>query len=676
MPNSISNGVGNGGARGMDVASVINELSKQNIEAKKHEQQVEKQQPAVKLSKKDSGISGVSKNFKAEKREVKGNENVGIDIRDKKALDLGSKGSNVGKTVEGGAPTGNTSAFDRRGGGEMGVRTSANINDNRSHGPKDVSLVRGGGEMGVRGSVDVKMQRTETTTSAFNRQGGGELGVRNSTSVGYNRASSGISETAYGVRGGGEQGVRGNAEVHKTAITSATMNSGGYGTSGGGESARLGANANSASLGLGAISNRGAQGFGYSSVNSIVNAKETKGYNSDSVKNANRSLRRIKFGREYDETGEEIKQVGNRPLWAKILIGVSVTLAVVLLILFSYIGYLQLGFKRIYDYRYIEACDNKNTVVSVGSELNCITYNLNYGVMDARFSQSSYGGRSTRATSKDMVNGNITGATALVTEGPQYNADFYFFQEIDEKSTRSFNVNQREVLDTAMSNYGKMYADTLTSNYVFSPITDPLGNTLAGMAMYSKYKVNYSIRRSLPSNNGFISKYSSNDNCIIVSKLPTSLPGKYLVLINFCLDFKEKSKIKEECLSFVYDIMKTEYVDNGNYVIVGGSFGYLFDERCAFNANTPSWCDVLPANFNEESLAQIGYSINWQKSSLSSKIGTFRDYSRKYVAGASFEGVSDGFIVSGNVEVTGVRTISSEYQYSAHNPVELKFVLN
>lgn len=670
MPN-VNNGAGTGGAMGMNVASVINELSKQNLEAKKQAQQETNKE--VKLSKKDSGISGVSKNFKAEKREVKGDEIKGVDLRDKKALDLGSKTVSTSSVA---VNTAKVSAFDRKGGGEMGVRNNVNISDNRSHGPKDNSLVRGGGEMGARGSVDVKVQKAEATQSAFNRQGGGEMGVRHSTSVGYNRASSGISESAYGVRGGGEQGVRGNTEVHKTAITSETMHAGGYGTSGGGESSRQSGNPN-ASLGLGAVTtNRGTQGFGYTSVNSIVNAQETKGYNQKNVRNANRSLRRIKFGREYDDSGAEIKEIGSRPLWAKILIGVSVALAVVLLVMFSYIGYLQLGYKRLYDYRYIEASENKTALVSVNNEYNCISYNLNYGVMDARFSNSSYGGKSTRATSLDMVNGNINGATALITEGPQNNADFYFFQEIDEKSTRSFNVNERQMLTDALGdNYAAMYADTMASNYVFSPITDPLGKTLSGMAMYSKYKVNYSIRRALATDKGLFSKYSSADNCVIVTKLKVLGSDKSLVMINLCLDFVEKASVKEQCLSLVYEIMKHEYVESGNYVVVGGSFGYLLNERCTFNASTPSWCKTLPSVFSEESLAQIGYSLKWQKSALSSKLGTFRDYSKRYIAGTSFEGVSDGFVVSGNIEVTGVRTVASEYQYSAHNPVELKFKL-
>ena len=46
-----------------------------------------------------------------------------------------------------------------------------------------------------------------------------------------------------------------------------------------------------------------------------------------------------------------------------------------------------------------------------------------------------------------------------------------------------------------------------------------------------------------------------------------------------------------------------------------------------------------------------------------------------YEKGVNYTNTIDGFIVSDNVEVVSVNTVNTEYAYSDHNPVILKFKL-
>ena len=252
-------------------------------------------------------------------------------------------------------------------------------------------------------------------------------------------------------------------------------------------------------------------------------------------------------------------------------------------------------------------------------------------------------------------------------------------QEVDVNSTRTYYVDERKILKDVMSNYAEIFAETGHSKYVFAPLTSPVGRYSSGLLTYSMFDVDYAIRYSLPSNNEFPSKYTSNDNCISVVKCLLAGSGEQtqLVLINVDLSINEDSQIRENCLAEVYKYMQTE-VERGNYVIVGGSFSYsLYGKDGVFEnkMKTPDWCTNLPECFNETKLNELNCRIVKDLIAVELKTGTIRDSSVKYKKGETFEAITDGFIVSNNVIVEKIEVMDNEFLYSAHNPVRLTFRL-
>lgn len=244
-------------------------------------------------------------------------------------------------------------------------------------------------------------------------------------------------------------------------------------------------------------------------------------------------------------------------------------------------------------------------------------------------------------------------------------------------STRSYYINQQDILADVLSNFAGVFAENGSSNYVFSPISSPLGKIDTRMATFSNKYMSYKIRHSLTSNTEFMEKYGANDNCIILTQYRTT-SGKILTVINVNIGIYESEEVRNTNLEEILRYMDYEANTLGHYVVVGGSFGYLLNGEDGEFLNTsgsPSWSECFPESFSTEALKKIGFRVVKDEVALDQKIGTVRDMSTEYNKGVSFEAVIDGFIVSKGVTVEDVSVIDNGFLYSSHNPVKMSFKL-
>ena len=772
-----SNVSATGGSKGVNVTSMINEFAKQNRDTKieNAKNPVEKK-PAVKLSKKQSGIDGVDKKFTAQQVELKEDKNKGVLLTDKASLGLGTKGvggkasneavfgknyggemgvrgsTNVAPRPTPSATMGIGGAFGYQGGGEMGARGTSDVKgSNKVQASSSAFSFQGGGEMGARGTTDVKgsnkvehksssafsfqgggemgargttavsgSNQIKGSTSAFSFQGGGEIGARGTTAVSGSNQIKG-STSAFSFQGGGEIGARGTTAVSgsnqiKGSTSAFSFQGGGeigargttavsgsnqikgttsaFSFQGGGEMGARGTTAVSGTntytssgggynqVGAGGLSKSSGigqpnDGFKFNNVNNIVNSGDS-GYSQDKIKDSTRSMRRIKFG-----TGETLKHDESvntdektKPLWAKIVIAVSFVLVIALFALFCYVGVLEMGYVKLYDNKLLEVSGNTKVSAQVNQEYTAITSNMSHGIMDADNSYVLYGGKNSSARNEDMVSINVKGSASYITEGSYADTDFYFLQEVDNNSTRSFYINQKTFVLDAIKSYAYVNAEYGETNYIITPISTPIGSFECSSMFFSKYRIKNSIRRALASEQSFFGKYKSSDNHITVTKIyvAASEVPPYLIMINVSIDPLESEQTKRASYKKLKEIMATELLDRNNYVIVGGSFGCQLYADSDYFGDRPEWCDPLPADFSEQELAMIGYNVV-RHAYEDQQYGTFRDTGEKYKRGETYESVFDGFIVSSNIEVKGLEILHNNYLFSSHSPVRLKFSL-
>ena len=395
----------------------------------------------------------------------------------------------------------------------------------------------------------------------------------------------------------------------------------------------------------------------------------------DKIKNENRTKKTAQKPQKEKKEGSLTKRL--------LVIGLSVVLAVVLIV-GGYFAFLQISFSRIEDSRYIKVESNQSNRLVLGKTYSISTFNIGFGAYSQTFSffmdegETMEGvktkGKSARAFSEDDVKNNTNGAINLVKGSNE--SDFYFFQEVDTSSTRSYFVDQQKMIKDAFVGYASSYASNAHSEFLFYPLSEPIGVMNSGIMTLSRYNVDYSIRRRLEISNGMLDKLFDLDRCFMVSKLPVSgAQNKYLVLINVHLSAYDEGDIRSKQIAMLYDYINYEYNTNGNYVVVGGDFNLLLaGEAGLFNNNmkTPGWCQSLPEGYRQENFKEIGFNLNYD---LTSTIGTCRDSSTRYVEGINLEVIIDGFITSDNITVKKTNVIDGEFKNSDHNPVRMEFIL-
>ena len=351
-------------------------------------------------------------------------------------------------------------------------------------------------------------------------------------------------------------------------------------------------------------------------------------------------------------------------------------LLIAVVLVAGYVIYMSVNYYRIEDFRTLETFNQQQEVLKLSEEYTALTYNIGFGAYNHEFSffmdkgimedGIKVAGKGSVAKSKEIVIENTNGIMDIANSK---DADFYLFQEVDIKATRSHNVNQYEMLKNLFSNYLSVFAQNFHSSYLMLPLNEPHGFVNSGLSTFSKYKVSENIRRRYPVDESFPTKFFDLDRCFLVSKLPVE-NGKDLVIINSHMSaFDEGGLVREKQLELLNSFIEEEY-QKGNYVIVGGDFNQDIAgmiDGFESHQNIPDW--VFP--LDERNLAE-GFSI--VKAENYKTVATCRSTDIPYTKGVNYTAILDGFIISNNVEAIA-ENIDADFRFSDHNPVLLRFRL-
>lgn len=363
--------------------------------------------------------------------------------------------------------------------------------------------------------------------------------------------------------------------------------------------------------------------------------------------------------------------------WIKLISStiLAIVLAFVLLLL-SYVIHLSVDYYRIADNQTLEINNNQTTQVSKNETYKISTYNIGFGAYSQDFTffmdsgtmkdGTKVYGELGKAKSKQYVLDNTNGAIETILNE---NCDFMFFQEVDTNSTRSYNVNQFEMITNNFTNYANTFAINFHSSYFLYPLNDPHGASNSGIATYSKYKIENSVRRSFPVDESFLAKFFDYDRCFSINRININNSDKQLVLINLHMSaYDEGGKIREKQLKMLNEVLQYEY-SLGNYVIAGGDFNHDIANSVSLfptEQQIPDWVYQL----NNSDLAE-----NFKFAS-STNCPTCRAAEIVYEKGVNYSVVIDGFIVSSNITVTNKYNVDTDFRYSDHNPAIIEFILN
>ena len=367
----------------------------------------------------------------------------------------------------------------------------------------------------------------------------------------------------------------------------------------------------------------------------------------------------------------------------------GIILLALVIVLAAYIIYLYASYHRIPDNQELQVEEiSQNT--EAGNELtteknySALTYNIGFGAYTPDFSFFMDGGKSSWAKSKDSVKETIKGAGELVASK---DPDFALVQEIDLDATRSYHVNEYSILKENIPAYNCVFAQNYDSAFLFYPFTQPHGKSKAGLALFSKYPITGSMRRSFPISTSF-TKFFDLDRCYSISRVPVD-NGKELVIFELHMSaYGNSDAIREGQIRMLSEDMQKEY-EAGNYVICGGDFNH--DLKAADTQSKASDADNNTQTGSEDSAEPESWAYPFPRSELPEHFSfcldqlsedeknnlwnSARNADMEYVPGETYTVTLDGFIICDNVECTKYENVNTGYSYSDHDPVYMEFQL-
>ena len=356
----------------------------------------------------------------------------------------------------------------------------------------------------------------------------------------------------------------------------------------------------------------------------------------------------------------------------KIMKIILIVILAVVLICVVYLGYIFASYSRIEDNQELTV-DASLSGAAKGSletntEYSIMTYNIGFGAYSPDYSFFMDGGTESWAFSKEAVIENVTNAASLVES---YDPDFTMMEEVDINGTRSYHVDEYELVRSVLKDYQSSMAVDYDSKFLMYPLTQPHGANKSSLALFSKYDISSALRRSFPISESF-SKVVDLDRCYEIARVEAG-NGKQLVLITAHLSaYSEDDSVRKGQLDKLFGDIQAEY-DKGNYVICGGDFNHdLKLDDSTDDSTVASWAHALPRSYMGENLRLV---LDDYMGTDNVAWNTTRNADKAYDPATSYTVTVDGFIVSDNIEVTDYEHINTGYSNSDHDPVLMKFKL-
>lgn len=349
----------------------------------------------------------------------------------------------------------------------------------------------------------------------------------------------------------------------------------------------------------------------------------------------------------------------------KILKIITSILVAILILAAGYVGFMIITDYKPDEQVTLEIENNKSNTLNTTDEIKLTTFNIGYGTMDDSVDFFMDGGTMSRGVSKEKTLENMD---AIIKTLKDLNSDLMFLQEVDVKATRSYKVNQLEMLQEEFKDYSSNFAINYKVPWVPIPLSNPHGNVLAGLTTLSKYDIESATRYDLPGKSSFFVQLGDLDRCMTVNRMPVD-NGKELVAVNAHLSaYDEGGTVRKVQLGYIKQFLEAEYA-KGNYVIIGGDWNQQIPGTNAFDFPTteqwPSWLQDVPEELIPE-------NFTW---AFDKTVPSDRTVEKPYTPGENLLSVIDGFLVSDNIEVISTVGTDLNFKNSDHNPVTITFKL-
>lgn len=293
-------------------------------------------------------------------------------------------------------------------------------------------------------------------------------------------------------------------------------------------------------------------------------------------------------------------------------------------------------------------------------QIKLLIWNIGYAGLDASMDFFYDGGKQMRPD-RDGVEANMKGINSTLAAYKDF--DFIMLQEVDQKSKRSYHINEFQNIKDQFNDYNSSFGLNYNVGFVPIPLTEPMGGVKSGLMTLSSACPSSVERHSFPGNYSWPVKLFMLDRCFLVNRYLVS-NQKELVIINTHNSAYDDGSLRAQQMTYLSDYLLSEY-EKGNYVIVGGDWNqtpYGLEPELPYHH-----FDTDNLTFIEKDYPAPGW--NW---AYDVSLPTNRRVATPYDKSSSLTTIIDCFLASPNVELSEVKTIDLNFQYSDHQPVQIQ----
>ena len=156
------------------------------------------------------------------------------------------------------------------------------------------------------------------------------------------------------------------------------------------------------------------------------------------------------------------------------------------------------AFVVVSDYVPEEIEDSEYTIRNdeqLNSELTLAIFNIGYCGLDQGQDFFMDGGTGSRSSSEEQTRINLE---KNIKTMEKINADVYLLQEVDIDSTRSFNINEKEMIVDTFSDYSFSFVHNYLVPWVPIPLSLPMGKAESGLLTLVRGEISEATRYDLP----------------------------------------------------------------------------------------------------------------------------------------------------------------------------------
>jgi len=290
--------------------------------------------------------------------------------------------------------------------------------------------------------------------------------------------------------------------------------------------------------------------------------------------------------------------------------------------------------------------------------LKILTWNLGYAGLGSEADFFMDGGTGVLAQDEPTVRRHLANIIAeLRREAP----DVAMLQEVDSGSRRSYWVDERAAIISALPDRYSSYALNFNVTYVPYPFTRPTGKVRSGVMSLGHYLPDAATRVQLPGAIRWPISAFVLDRCALVWQVPTAA-GHHWVLINVHLSaYDSGGMLRAQQLAFLKEYVARLYARD-DYVVVGGDWNAILPgirpDQFPSHDKSTEYYFPMPRDFSP---AAWKWAVPF--------VPTNRVNNSAYQPGKNYVTVIDGFLVSPNVDIRSVATVSLGFRDSDHEPV-------